>query len=297
MVEGEDLVEAASRHRAGRAAGRGEDVEPALLAEVSTLAHPPRVIAVYRRDDLPHGVRPVTLALWHVGDPGNVGTLLRAADAFGAGVALSDGCADPTGPKALRASMGSVFRVPLSEFGEPPGKRVALVPSGGIPLPELDSGTDVVLVLGAEREGLPADVLDSCDERVSIPQPGGGDSLNVAMAGRHRALRARAAQHGLEKDPAPCGAGPRFRRAGFAFVHLAQPAFRFGIAPSSSDRSVVVSTYSRSVLGARRNLCERGHRIKTSPKLFCRNLRVDHFRRAIQTLSSPPANGRRSNQP
>jgi TrmH family RNA methyltransferase len=154
-----------------------------LLAEVSTLVHPPRVIAVYRRGDLPQGVRPVTLALWHVGDPGNVGTLLRAADAFGAGVALSDGCADPTGPKAVRASMGSLFRVPVSAFDEPSGRRVALVPSGGIPLPELDSTRDVVLVLGAEREGLPPEVLEGCEERASIPQPGGGDSLNVAMAG------------------------------------------------------------------------------------------------------------------
>jgi RNA methyltransferase, TrmH family len=161
----------------------GENVEPELLAEVSTLAHPPRVIAVYRRDGLPQGERPVTLALWHVGDPGNVGTLLRAADAFGAGVALSDGCADPTGPKALRASAGSVFRVPLSGFDEPSGKRVALVPSGGIPLPELDCGNEVVLVLGAERRGLPAEVLDRCDGRATIPQPGGGESLNVAMAG------------------------------------------------------------------------------------------------------------------
>ena len=128
-------------------------------------------------------MRRVTLALWHVGDPGNVGTLLRAADAFGAGVALSDGCADPTGPKAVRASMGSLFRVPVSAFDEPTGRRVALVPSGGIPLPELDSDGDVVLVLGAEREGLPPEVLDRCEERASIPQPGGGESLNVAMAG------------------------------------------------------------------------------------------------------------------
>jgi RNA methyltransferase, TrmH family len=161
----------------------GEDVEPALLAEVSTLAHPPRVIAVYRRDDLPRGTRALTLALWQVGDPGNVGTLLRAADAFGAGVALSAGCADPTGPKAVRASMGSIFRVPLSGFDEPAGPRVALVPSGGIPLHELDPGADVVLVVGAERDGLPSEVLDRCEERASIPQPGGGDSLNVAMAG------------------------------------------------------------------------------------------------------------------
>jgi len=182
-VEGEDLVEAAAGIEPVELLVAGEDVEPELLAEVSTLAHPPRVIAVYRRDDLPRGVRPVTMALWRVGDPGNVGTLLRAADAFAAGIALSEGCADPTGPKAVRASMGSLFRVPVSGFDEPTGKRVALVPSGGIPLPELDSGAEVVLVLGAEREGLPAEVLERCDERASIPQPGGGDSLNVATAG------------------------------------------------------------------------------------------------------------------
>ena len=184
-MEGEDLVEA------GLGAGlepvdvlvAGEDVEQELLAEVSTLAHPPRVVGVFRRNDLPRGVRPLTLALWRVADPGNVGTLSRAADAFGAGIALSDGCADPTGPKALRASMGAIFRVPLCGFDEPGGRRVALVAHGGIPLPELASGGDLVLVLGAERDGLPADVLERCDERASIPQPGGGDSLNVAMAG------------------------------------------------------------------------------------------------------------------
>jgi TrmH family RNA methyltransferase len=182
-VEGEDLVEAAGDLEPVELLVAGENVEPTLLAEVSTLAHPPRMIAVYRRDDLPHGVRPVTLAFWHVGDPGNVGTLLRAADAFGAGIALSDGCADPTSPKALRASMGAVFRVPLSGFDEPAGRRVALLPSGGIPLPELDCSGDVVLVLGAEREGLPPEVVERCDERASVPQPGGGESLNVAMAG------------------------------------------------------------------------------------------------------------------
>ncbi len=138
---------------------------------------------MFKRDDLPRGSRPVTLALWRVADPGNVGTLLRAADAFGAGIALSEGCADPTGPKAVRASMGAIFRVPFSGFDEASGKRVALVAHGGTPLPELSADGDVVLVLGAERDGLPPQVLDRCDERVSIPQPGGGESLNVAMAG------------------------------------------------------------------------------------------------------------------
>jgi TrmH family RNA methyltransferase len=184
VVEGEDLVEAAA------AAGiepadrliAGVDVSAELLAEASSLAHPPRVVGVYRRDDLPAGQRPVTLALWHVADPGNVGTLLRSADAFGAGVALSSGCADPTSPKALRASMGAVFRVPLTGFDEPTGRRIALVPRDGTPLPELELSGEVVLVLGAEREGLHDEVLRTCDERATIPQSG-GESLNVAMAG------------------------------------------------------------------------------------------------------------------
>ena len=150
---------------------------------MSELAHPPRVVAVYRREDLPRGTRPVTLALWRVGDPGNVGTLLRAADAFGAGVALSTGCADPTGPKALRASMGSIFRVPLSGFDEAAGRRVALVARGGESLAEVDLSGEVVFVVGAEREGLPDDVLARCDVRATIPLPGGAESLNVAMAG------------------------------------------------------------------------------------------------------------------
>jgi RNA methyltransferase, TrmH family len=161
----------------------GEDVEPALLAEVSELAHPPRVIGVYRREDLPHGARTATLALWHVADPGNVGTLIRAADAFGAGIAFSSGCADPTGPKALRASMGSIFRVPTCEFDDAVGRRIALAPHRGGPLADVDLSGDVVFVLGAEREGLPEDVLARCDATATIPLGPGAESLNVAMAG------------------------------------------------------------------------------------------------------------------
>jgi len=182
VVEGEDLLGPNDVDPVDLLVA-GEDVEPALLAEVSTLAHPPRVIALYRRDDLPRGIRSVTLALWRVADPGNVGTLLRAADAFGAGVALSAGCADPTGPKALRAAMGATWRVPVSEFDEPGGTRVALVPRNGTPLRELSTDGDVVLVLGAEREGLPEEVLARCDMQASIPQPGEAESLNVAVAG------------------------------------------------------------------------------------------------------------------
>jgi len=79
--------------------------------------------------------------------------------------------------------MGAIFRVPLAEFEEPAGLRVALVPRGGMPLSELDAAGEVVLVLGAEREGLPDEVLARCAERASIPQAAEADSLNVAMAG------------------------------------------------------------------------------------------------------------------
>jgi RNA methyltransferase, TrmH family len=164
---------------------RAELVAPELMAELSTLAHPARVIAVFRRADLPRGVdAPLGLALWHVGDPGNVGTLVRTADVLGpAFVALSPGCADPASPKALRASMGAVFRVPQASFDEAPGPRIGLVPRGGRPLPELELGERMTFVLGAEREGLPEDVAASCDELASIPLAEGAESLNVAVAG------------------------------------------------------------------------------------------------------------------
>jgi RNA methyltransferase, TrmH family len=182
VCEGEDLLAAA--RDAGvepvEALVAGEDVAPELLAEISTLGHPPRVVSMFRRDDLPRGSRDVVLALWRVADPGNVGTLMRAADAFGAGIALSAGCADVTGPRALRASAGAVFRVPVSRFDEAEGRRIALDAHAGTPLGELDLTPPVVLVLGAEREGLPA--LDDA-ERATIELPGDAESLNVAMAG------------------------------------------------------------------------------------------------------------------
>jgi RNA methyltransferase, TrmH family len=164
---------------------RAELVAPELMAELSALAHPARVIAVFRRADLPLGVDPpVGLALWHVGDPGNVGTLVRTADALGpAFVALSPGCADPTSPKALRASMGAVFRVPQVPFDEARGPRIGLLPHGGRPLAELELGERAMFVLGAERGGLSEDVAASCDELASIPLAEGAESLNVAVAG------------------------------------------------------------------------------------------------------------------
>jgi TrmH family RNA methyltransferase len=181
VCEGEDLVAAAAAEPVDLLVA-GENVEPRLLAALSGAAHPPRVIGVYRRSDLPPPTpRPAVLELWHVADPGNVGTLIRSADAFGAAVALSERCADPTGPKALRASAGAIWRVPLLAAGAGyPGRRIGLVPAAGASLPGLDLRGGVVFCLGAEREGLPRSVGRELD--ASIPTRG-GDSLNVAAAG------------------------------------------------------------------------------------------------------------------
>jgi TrmH family RNA methyltransferase len=159
----------------------GDNISEELLAGVSTLPHPARVIGVFRRADLPAaGERPVALALWRVADPGNVGTLIRTADAFGASVDLSPGCADPTGPKALRASAGAVFRVPL---GAAAGRRIGLVAHGERSLDELEVVDRTVFVLGAERTGLSPEVEQECDELATIRMPGAAESLNVAAAG------------------------------------------------------------------------------------------------------------------
>ena len=183
--EGEDLCDAAF------AAGiepvellvAGENVEPELLAGVSTLPHPARAIGVFRRADLPRGKRDACIALWRLSDPGNVGTLIRSADAFGACVALSEGCADPLGQKALRASAGAIFRVPLLAWDDAPGRRIALDSRADVLLPDADLALPATLVLGAERGGLPDDVLAACDVVASIPMPGEAESLNVAAAG------------------------------------------------------------------------------------------------------------------
>jgi TrmH family RNA methyltransferase len=184
-AEGEDLVDAAlaAQVEPVELLVAGKNVLPELLGEVSTLGHAPRVIGVFRQNDLPTGNRDVALALWQVADPGNVGTLLRTADAFGAAVALSVGCADPVGPRALRAGAGAIFRVPLVAWDDVPEPRIALVAHSGLPIATADFSPPVTFVLGAERGGLPEDLVAKCHLAVTVPTPGQAESLNVAAAG------------------------------------------------------------------------------------------------------------------
>ncbi len=143
------------------------------------------------------------LMLWRVGDPVNVGVLARSAHAFGAGLGLSDGCADPFAPKALRASMGASVAVPLLEFSTPTGS-VALVAHGGRRLDEIDLDLCRTFVLGSERDGLPDEVVSRCDVVATIQLPGRAESLNVAMAGTIALYEAsrRRATHTVSSPPA-----------------------------------------------------------------------------------------------
>jgi TrmH family RNA methyltransferase len=174
-AEGEDLVEAAPP--AEFVLRAGEDVEPDLLNAVSTLASGTRVIGVYRqRWAEPEG--DLVVYLHGVEDPGNVGTIIRSAHALAdATVVLGPGCADPYSPKAVRASMGSIFAKPpaRAELAEIGAHALALDPYAERDLADFDMTAPLVLVLGSERGDIPEGL-----EAAHIPVH--ADSLNVAMA-------------------------------------------------------------------------------------------------------------------
>jgi TrmH family RNA methyltransferase len=216
LVEGEDLIAAAERagrpllegyRLAGSSLGGADflDVERSALAGVSTLGSSTRAIGVYEQRWARAPAGPLCVYLHGVADPGNVGTVLRSAHAFGAScVALGPGCADPHSPKAVRASMGAIFAVALArveDVRELPGERIALVagaqePLRGFadrdgalarahePLRRIDegvpAGAGVTLLVGAERDGLPAEVVLACARSARIPIA--TESLNAAMA-------------------------------------------------------------------------------------------------------------------
>ncbi|HWI23047.1 MAG TPA: RNA methyltransferase, partial [Baekduia sp.] len=184
-AEGEDLVDEAT------AAGweplqllrADREVSADALAKVSGLASGSRVIAVYEeRFAAPAG--PLCVALWGVKDPGNVGTVLRSALAFGASsVALGPGTADPFSPKAVRASMGAIFRVPVcrvASIEELPGKKIALVAGSGDRLIG-PASEEMTIVIGPERNGIADAALAACDGVAHIPIA--NESLNAAVAG------------------------------------------------------------------------------------------------------------------
>jgi len=154
---------------------------------VSALGSSTRAIGVYEQRWASGPTGPLCVYLHGVGDPGNVGTVLRGALAFGASsVALGSECADPYGPKAVRASMGAIFTVELArveDLRELPGERVALVAGSGEPLYVLSAKlarSAITLLVGSEREGLPEELVSACEHVAHIPIE--AESLNAAMA-------------------------------------------------------------------------------------------------------------------
>lgn len=212
VAEGEDLLAAADaagwepveRYCAAGSGLAGVEVDADALASISGLASGTRTLAVYEERWAAAPTGPLCIYLHGVADPGNVGAVLRSAAAFGVScLALGPGCADPFGPKSVRASMGAVFGVPLARVDTAvntgvlqrlpplPGAKIALVPGQGVPLPELRDQTslwatssgkarEVTLLVGAERDGLPDEIVRDADAVAHIPIQ--TDSLNVAMA-------------------------------------------------------------------------------------------------------------------
>jgi RNA methyltransferase, TrmH family len=172
-AEGEDLIHPGAEF----VLRSGIDVEPELLDAVSTLGSGSRVIGVYRqRWAEPAG--DLLVYLHGVEDPGNVGTIIRSAHALGdATVVLGPGSADPYSPKAVRASMGSIFeRSPArAKLDDLDGHKIALDAGAAQELREVQLAKPLVLVLGSERGALPDGL-----QRARIPVH--ADSLNVAMA-------------------------------------------------------------------------------------------------------------------
>jgi RNA methyltransferase, TrmH family len=200
VAEGEDLLAAADaagwtpveRFCAAGSGLAGVEVEPKLLAQASGLGSGTRTLAVYEERWASGALGPLCVYLHGVHDPGNVGAILRSAHAFGASsVALGPGTADPFGLKAVRASMGAVFTVPLVKVESPtdlPGTRIALVPDAPTELWQIGlryaaqnaKVPDLTLLIGSEREGLPQDVVQKADATARIPIR--TDSLNAAVA-------------------------------------------------------------------------------------------------------------------
>ena len=180
-------------------AGRGEVIEVTqdILAKVSRRDNPQAVVGVFEQVFAPLvALEPVTATCWvalhRVRDPGNLGTIVRTADAAGCGAVILVGdCCDPYSVEAARATMGSIFAVPLvkaseAEFaawrGDWPGSVVGTLLSAQTDHRQAIYARPTLILMGNEQQGLPADMAALCDVKVKIPMRGRADSLNLAVA-------------------------------------------------------------------------------------------------------------------
>jgi TrmH family RNA methyltransferase len=173
-------------------------VSPALMGAMSPVRTPSGVVAIADRTRVPldlvfAGTPPLVLVLDGLQDPGNVGAVIRAADAAGAtGIVACEHTADPFGWKALRGAMGSTFRLPVAT--DQPAERavaaartyglrvLAATPRGGRPMHDVDLRIPTAILLGAEGAGLQDQMEQLADERISVPMRAPVESLNVAVS-------------------------------------------------------------------------------------------------------------------
>ena len=172
-------------------------VAPEPFRKASYRDRPEGLLAVARQFDtslgrLAPGTDPLLLVAESIEKPGNLGTMLRTAEAAGAAaVVAADPTTDPFNPNVVRASLGTLFRVPLAVAGSDETlawlrrtgiRSLAATPEGTRPHWEADLQGPVAVVVGSEQYGLSPTWMDGADERILIPMPGSVDSLNAAMA-------------------------------------------------------------------------------------------------------------------
>jgi len=209
--------------RARRAGARVVEVSTAVLNALSPVNSPTGVVATARKPaiDTSAVLAPapaLVLAGFGLQDPGNAGAVIRSAAAAGAtGVMVDEASADPWGWKALRASMGGVFHLPvirsrspfaaLAEWRASGVRLIAAEPREGVRLHDMDLTGPVAVLMGGEGPGLPAEALSAADARITIPMAGAVESLNVAVAAALILYEARR-QRALGA-PKPFGEGGR----------------------------------------------------------------------------------------
>lgn len=175
------------------------DISESVARHISDTTTPQGVYAIAVMPSLPSAVTVLDTqccyaALETVQDPGNLGTMIRTAEAFGlGGILLSDGCCDPYSPKVLRASMGGVFRLPLFAAGDLTQTlpqlaergfcTVACVVDGDAePIQQAALTGGTIAVIGNEGNGLRPATTVACTRRITIPMAGRAESLNASMA-------------------------------------------------------------------------------------------------------------------
>ena len=175
------------------------EISPELSRHMSDTINPQGVFCIAKMLDNSLIIDKINIigtysALEDIQDPGNMGTVIRTAEALGMdGILLSDGCCDIYNPKVLRASMGGVFRMPLMRVGDMAQAVVALQEKGltafacvvdadATPITEAGMGKGSVALIGNEGNGLRAETVAACKHRVTIPMTGRAESLNASMA-------------------------------------------------------------------------------------------------------------------